>query len=783
MRQIFVLSLVSVLLCARVAFAAEAPGQIVVEVKSAKGVIISGAVVRVQDRAKSRPPLEVRSDATGYARFDGLAAGEYTVHIEHPDYENDMGLVTLVADAPAVYEAALDPKGQEQVIKVRAARLLVNPRAPVGNGQVRNATFITQDAVTPTIQGVASTTAGVQTNSLGQFHARGEHKGVSVNVDGVNVPLTTENATAQIIDPRFLDSMDIQTGYFDSSAGGQLGAVVNVTTKQGPQEPYVEFEPRVGTYGTYEGLLRAGGSNKQGDFNWFVGAAYGQTDNRLEPVTPDAQTLGNRGRDATGLIRLSKKTDADTLGLTLSYQTGRYGVPQTPQNFAAGVQQNQDNTNLLGVFSWKRAMTENADFLFGLSYLKSRVAVGNNGVYTPFTVISPDLSEELAASNMPADPSNPGSPYLPSYTLSVSQLQPSAEFSFRFAEDHRFKAGLTADVISSSQAVDILDAGGGGGLPNPNGDPVAPTRFNANIGRNGFLGGAYFTHTFPIKFAVVNWGVRADTFDNGATVRTGQVSPRVNVTIPTSDTAALRFSYNSLFQAPPLEIDPTGNTIVYPQRTHMYETSYEFQPAQNVVGRAALVYKDFRDQIDVGLLVPNSNVPVFAPLNFARAFYKGAELSLTTQYPFGWNGFLSSTVSVSKPTEPGPFSTELPAYNDHDQRVQVTAGASYTWKNGWSASLDALYGSGFPQEFVPLYNAVGIAPYGLSGSRFSRFITNLHFGWMPRDADGKPRSGVGFGVTVQNLFNNRSVLNFLSEFSGTRWVQGRRVLINGFFRF
>ena len=283
--------------------------------------------------------------------------------------------------------------------------------------------------------------------------------------------------------------------------------------------------------------------------------------------------------------------------------------------------------------------------------------------------------------------------------------------------------------------------------------------------------------------AVVNWGVRADTFDNGATVHTGQVSPRINITIPTTDTSAVRFSYNYLFQAPPLEIDPTGNTVVFPQRTHMYEASYDFQPAKSVAGRVALVYKDFHNQIDAGLLIPNSNIPVLAPVNFDRAYYKGAEVSFTSQNPTGWNGFLSGTLSVSKPTAPGPFSDEVPAYNDHDQRVQVTGGASYTWKNGWSASLDGLYGSGFPQEFIPLYNAVGIAPYGMVGSRFGRFIANLRFGWTPRDADGKPKNGVGFGVTVQNLFDSRAVLNFLSEFSGTRWVQGRRVLVNGFFRF
>lgn len=759
-------------------------GQVTVSVRSAKGVVISGATVRLQDRAKKRPPLSLSSDGQGTARFEGVSPGDYVVEIAHPDYENDVGAVTVSPVTPASYEAALDPKGKEMVIKVRADRLLIDTRKATGNSQAGASRAINQQKGSTTVQDVASTTAGIQSDSLGQFHARGEHKGVSVAVDGVSVPVTTEDATSQLIDPRFLESMDIQTGFFDTSVGGQLGAVVNVSTKEGGEKPYVEFVPRAGTYGTVEGLLRAGGSSKSGDLTWFVGTAYGATDNKLEPVSSVGQTLNNRGADTSALVRVSKKTETDTLGLTLSYSNGRYGVSQTPQNFAAGVRQQQNNVSMLGVLSWKRAMADNADFLFGLSYLKSRVRVTNNGVFTPFTTISDALSPELAANGQPADPENPGAPYLPTTTLDIVQVQPSVEFDFRIAPEHTFKMGAAADFMHSRQVVDVIDAGGGGQLPNPSADPVAPTRFTADVSRPGFMGGAWFSHTFPVKdFAVVNWGVRADGFDNGAGLRTGAVGPRVNVVIPASDTAALRFSYSNLFQAPPLEIDPTGSTTVFPQRSNVYEASYEFQPAKLMSGRVALVYKDFHNQVDVGLLIPNATIPIFAPVNFERAFYKGVEVSLSTQNPLGWNGFLSSTVGLSRPTAPGPFSDELPHYNDHDQRVQVTGGASYAWKNGWSASVDALYASGYPLEFVPLYNAVGIDPFGLVGSRHSRFITNLRIGFVPRGADGKPIHGLSYGISVQNLFDNRSVLNFLSEFSGTRWVQGRRILLNGTFRF
>lgn len=50
--------------------------------------------------------------------------------------------------------------------------------------------------------------------------------------------------------------------------------------------------------------------------------------------------------------------------------------------------------------------------------------------------------------------------------------------------------------------------------------------------------------------------------------------------------------------------------------------------------------------------------------------------------------------------------------------------------------------------------------------------------YRPRDEQSKPVSGPGFSVDVPNVFGDRTLLNFFSEFSGTRFVQGRRVLLD-----
>lgn len=128
----------------------------------------------------------------------------------------------------------------------------------------------------------------------------------------------------------------------------------------------------------------------------------------------------------------------------------------------------------------------------------------------------------------------------------------------------------------------------------------------------------------------------------------------------------------------------------------------------------------------------------------------------------------------------GPVPTELPIYNDHDQRVQITAGVSHTWDNGLSAAADIYYGSGYPLEAMALYQSAGIFPYGINSERETRFLTNLSLNYWPKQSEGVEFGG---GLQVLNLFDQRPLLNFYSEFSGTRFVPQRRIMLNGMFRF
>lgn len=759
------------------AFAAPEQGELHVRaVRESDERPVAGAVVRLMNRAKTKVLVSVETDSQGEAKLTGLPVGEHFLVVDGKGEGEDSALISVTSGKPELFEAYLTLDRSADTLEIRDSRLLVNSTDPnAGSSVTRDKAFIGRLTEKGSLPALLATAPGTASNSLGQVHVRGEHRALSVALDGVDLPQATAGSTTQPLDPSFIDDAKITLGSFDASRGGQTGAVIDARTPGEGEKPFTELTAKVGDFGQTELLLKSGGTTEDQSLSYFVGARRSTSDLYLEAPTPGRQDLNNSGELLSFIFRLHGGQERNRYGLTLSHQSADFGVPQTPENFAAGVRQSQQDSNTLGLLSWKHDLTERDELLFALALQKNSQRVGHNGVFTPYTAVPSSLQADLAADGFPLDPERPGSPYLPTTDLSIFQIKPSVDFTHRFAENHKLKAGLTANLIDSEQRLAITDPGSGGGLPSPlrAGTPIA---FDAYVARKAFTGGLYVDHTVPLSDAlIINYGLRAETFDNGAGVSTGQLSPRLNLSYALSEEQALRLSYNRLFQPPPIELDVSGQTEVLPQRTHMVELSYENQFAPNLVGKVGFVYKDFRDQVDIGLLIPNSNIPVFAPVNFARAEYKGLEASLTTTNPKGWNGFLALTVSQARPLEGSLFSGPPPEYNDHDQRVQANAGVSYAWDNGFSAGVDALYGSGFPQEGLPLYNSVGIAPFGFQGERVGRFITNLNLEYWPSDREG---GTLGGGLQVFNLFDDRSLVNLFSEFSGSRYVTGRRFLLN-----
>lgn len=767
---------ISLLLAAQ-AWASETQGGLVVRVLRADDdKPIVQAVVRLQPKSGRAEALERRTDDSGRIQFSELELGEYYLEISHPNYEGERSLVKVNAGADTDYFTLLDLKGKGKVIRFKEDRLLVNGKDP-NDGAVsrRNQEFVRTQLADRSLPGILATVPGTANNSVGQVHVRGDHRAINFSLDGVTLPIAPSSSTTPPIDPDFIDDLELRTGGYDGSQSGAGGMVLNASTDWKSKEPYFELRPSLGTQGSQQMMLKLGGSNEEQTFNYLVAAKTGTTDMKFEPPSPSDQLLNNKGQNTNLLARFRLHDDMDEWGLSLSHQTGLYGVSQTPQNYAAGVRQTQEDTNTFVLGSWKRRIDDDSDLSMSFSYYHSRQTVNNNGVFTRYQVFNAARNPELAAEGLPADPTNPGSPYLPTTLTQFRQFQPAFKYTHRSGEVEKIVLGGNANFMNSLQDVDILDLGGGGALPNQS------SRFQARVAREGFSGGLYFSHTLPLADELVlNYGLRLDRFNDGIAVNTGQVSPFVNLAYSPTAQDVFRVSYHRLFQAPPLELDLGFSSSVMPQRVHLYEASYEHQFDGGITARIAGLHKSYRDQVDTGQLISLSNIPLYAPVNFSRASYDGIEFSLNSHNKTGWNGFLGANLSWARPLEAGSAGI-LTEYNDHDQRLQLTAGLSHSWENGLTLASDIFYGSGFPQDALSLYNAQGIFPYGLNQRRIPRFLANLSINYWPT----RETNSVEYGGSLQviNLFDQRNLINFFSDFSGTRFNQQRRILLNGMVRF
>ncbi len=203
----------------------------------------------------------------------------------------------------------------------------------------------------------------------------------------------------------------------------------------------------------------------------------------------------------------------------------------------------------------------------------------------------------------------------------------------------------------------------------------------------------------------------------------------------------------------------------------------ERQIARNQTAKVAYYAKNMRNQIDTGLLIPNTQIGAYTAVNFTDGNVHGIELSweLTPKNSVGLGSYFSYTNSLAKPggTVDGIAGTSAPTYNDHDQLNTISTGVSYTWKKGQNAALDFYYGS-------------GLASSGLSASdpRSTNEHTNLTISTGPGLFGGGPKNGKGgVSLIIYNIFNDTSIINFNSGFSGTRFDQGRTVMLDVFGKF
>ncbi|HEY3779473.1 MAG TPA: TonB-dependent receptor [Fimbriimonadaceae bacterium] len=462
---------------------------------------------------------------------------------------------------------------------------------------------------------------------------------------------------------------------------------------------------------------------------------------------------------------------------------------------------NQTDHNEFGALSWRRNISDTVTSLLSIGLTHAGIDTTNNNP------LIPNLTWTGNGGSLQTDNSIEFNP-----TLHRNSHDAEGSGSITaLAKAHTLKAGFVFDqqngeesyqVIPGSQlALDLLAnpaTGQPGLLPNGTyqmaggnqvmdvyGNPVYYAAAGASapvldVSRSGHYAAAYAQDTWKItKKLTVDYGFRLDNYrqvqtttTNGGSPQNSHVdqtfgSPRINSAYAFDSKTVLRASINRLVTQPPLAEGQIVGTQIVPETWTQYDLNLEREVSKGQTARIGFYDKFITNQIDTSLLIGQTQMGAYTSVNFQKGHTEGFEATYNLQPSAvkGLAAYVSYTNSLAKPTGPVDGNEALygdaPTYNDHDQLNTLSMGANYTFSGSkTSIGADFYFGSGVESSRLE-----GDLP------RNSRYYLNLSI------TQPNIFRNVDLAFIVENVTDNRAIINYESGFSGTRFQQGRMAMI------
>jgi outer membrane receptor for ferrienterochelin and colicins len=575
---------------------------------------------------------------------------------------------------------------------------------------------------------------GVAQDSFGQLHIRGEHNGLQYRLNGIILPEGL-SVFSQALSPRLAGNVELITGALPAEYGLRTAGIIDITTKSGAFDNAGSVTVYGGSHGDIEPSFEVGGSS--GNLNYFVSGSY--QSNALGIESPDGRSdpIHDQTQQFQGFAYLEDVIDPSsrvsailgvshqsfqipdvsggqpTLGLDVNGQT------QFPSQ---NLNENQTEASEYGVVSYLHA-TE-----------RLTVQASLFGRYSTLN-FTPDVIGDLLYN---------GISQLASKTDTAGGVQAEGVYSLSAA--HTLRGGVTVEVdhaaSNTNSQVLLVDN-------NPAdatfGQQISDTPFTVvdNSAKTAVTFSMYLQDEWKLADNLtLNYGARFDQFD-GFTDQ-NQVSPRVNLVWLPQPSTTIHIGYAKYFTPPPFElvnnetvqkfIEPipgnpnitsTGSPVVASCGTLVATTACPLVSKDTTPSAERANYFDVGAEqklgphltltVDSYLKLSNHLIDegqfgapiILTPFNYATGRQWGLEFTASyARGPFTayFNGAYSkaqgedwTTSQFDFPQAQIDYVANHYIYLDHDERVALSAGASYLWQ-GTRFGGDLIFGTGLRQD-------------------------------------------------------------------------------------
>lgn len=694
---------------------------------------IAGAEVTIHSEL-SGLSAAARSNANGEFEFTNLAPGDYTITTIAPGFQRSTQSIRVDPANNPVLHMWMRLAVMKQSVKVSGAPAALSTQ-----------TSTTQTAVSASE--IAETPGASRSGSLAMItdfvpgatvvhdmlHIRGGHQ-ESWFLDGIPVVNTNiASNVGPVIDPKNVESLQVQTGGYSSEYGDRTYGFFNAVTPSGfSRNNELDLITSYGSFNQTDDLLSLGSHTER--FAYYASVDGNRSDLGLSTPSPAVLHDQTSGLGGFGSV-LYNPNPSNQLRFITSVRGEHYQIPNTAEQQANGIRDLDIEHDAMFGITWAHTSPGGTMLTVSPFYHFNRANyVGGSGD-RPFILNDNRRSTYGGA--------------LATAARTWGKHNASAGFEAWSQSDDTFfglKAAPAAEILAQ--------------------------RFSPSGNAEALFGEDQYRLS---SWLTINAGVRLSHY--GGLISENAASPRIGAAIQFPRLKwVLHGYYAQYYQPPPLD------TVSGPLLSFAGREGYGFVPLRGE-----------RDvQHDVGLLIPLrrwqieadhfrtsahnfldhdeiGNSDIFFPLTDLAALIQGTEVTLRSPDFFG-RGRVNVVYSNQTATGLGPVTGGLLSdvsfgrfYLDHDQRNTVSAVANVQLPLRSWAAFSYGFGSGFLDgdgpRHLPSHSVVNLAVGKSLGERFS------------------------VSVNALNLAGARFMMDNSNTFGGSHYVNPREIYVQFRWRF